>query len=508
MSAPYRLEFLAEPELRFRFEQSVASPKDGLTLFGPHKVASGTLRVGLVSTLEGKQRYVEWVKGIRHPIFPKRREDPNHTPFPGFEAAFGVEWPEAPNADLRIDGDELSRVMHIADRHQAIHQSVGLYAGAIERYLRDMGEAAVDLWMVVIPEFVYQLGRPESTVLKAERQESDLLMNKKTATRLLSNLMLFEEDSRAAEIYLYDLNFHNQLKARLLRQKAPVQVVRETTLAPQEFKKTNGMPLRTLQDPATLAWNLTTAAFFKAYGQPWRLGSPRPGVCYVGIVFKRDAFARKDGNACCGAQMFLDSGDGIVFKGAVGPWYSADTKTFHLSREKAKELMNLVVEAYSYSHGGQAPSELFIHGKTSFNQVEWEGFSESVPPGTKVTCVRIREGQSLKLFRLGKTSVPRGLLWVVSSRKAFLWSKGFVPRLQTYPGREVPNPLVIDITQGDGDIRTVAADVFSLTKLNYNACIYGDGLPVTLRFADTVGEILTAGPVPEDLPPLPFRYYI
>jgi len=31
---------------------------------------------------------------------------------------------------------------------------------------------------------------------------------------------------------------------------------------------------------------------------------------------------------------------------------------------------------------------------------------------------------------------------------------------------------------------------------------------VTLRFADAIGEILTAGPIPVDLPPLPFRFYI
>ncbi len=35
-------------------------------------------------------------------------------------------------------------------------------------------------------------------------------------------------------------------------------------------------------------------------------------------------------------------------------------------------------------------------------------------------------------------------------------------------------------------------DVLALTKLNYNACIYGDGLPVTLRFSDLIGNILTA----------------
>ncbi len=53
----------------------------------------------------------------------------------------------------------------------------------------------------------------------------------------------------------------------------------------------------------------------------------------------------------------------------------------------------------------------------------------------------------------------------------------------------------------------VLSDVLRRTKLNFNACIYADGLPVTLRFADAVGEILTASPL-ESIPPLPFRHYI
>jgi hypothetical protein len=43
----------------------------------------------------------------------------------------------------------------------------------------------------------------------------------------------------------------------------------------------------------------------------------------------------------------------------------------------------------------------------------------------------------------------------------------------------------------------------SLTKLNFNAAEYCDKLPVTLRFADLVGEILTAGPITPHAP-LPF----
>ena len=46
------------------------------------------------------------------------------------------------------------------------------------------------------------------------------------------------------------------------------------------------------------------------------------------------------------------------------------------------------------------------------------------------------------------------------------------------------------------------------SKLNYNACLFGDGEPVTLKFADAVGEILTAAPLAPDTPPLPFKYYI
>lgn len=51
------------------------------------------------------------------------------------------------------------------------------------------------------------------------------------------------------------------------------------------------------------------------------------------------------------------------------------------------------------------------------------------------------------------------------------------------------------------------SDVMGLTKVNFNACVFADGLPVTLKFADAVGDILTAAPV-GDLPPLPFRHYI
>ena len=56
-------------------------------------------------------------------------------------------------------------------------------------------------------------------------------------------------------------------------------------------------------------------------------------------------------------------------------------------------------------------------------------------------------------------------------------------------------------------IGTILQDILALTKLNYNASDFADGTPITLKFADNVGEVLTAGPIGETAP-LPFRYYI
>jgi hypothetical protein len=47
----------------------------------------------------------------------------------------------------------------------------------------------------------------------------------------------------------------------------------------------------------------------------------------------------------------------------------------------------------------------------------------------------------------------------------------------------------------------------ALTKVNFNGCSFSDGLPVTLKFANAIGEILTAAPELE-VAPQPFKYYI
>lgn len=506
MASESVLSYIPEPDLTFGYGQSMPYPKDGLMLFGPlaYGRAPAEVRVGIVGHASGLARYKRWVKKINGYI-PPERDVAHHSSYPGFETVFGCKWPEEPICALEVPEDQIRRHLYLSDRHEAIYKTVELYEQAIARYCREE-EGHVDLWFVVILEEIFQLGRPKSVVPKELQIRSAVEMNARRARALQIQPTLFTEDNEAAELYRYELHFHNQLKARLLQSRAVVQVVRETSLAPEDFV-TQGRPLRRVQDPATLAWNLTTTSFFKASGRPWKLTNVRDGVCYVGLVFKQDETSGQVGNACCGAQMFLDSGDGLVFKGAVGPWYSSKTGEFHLSREKASALMGMVVDAYRQQHR-QNPKEMFIHGRTRFDWDEWNGFRDSVPRGTNLVGIRIRDDKTLKLYEQGRRPVLRGTACQVSTRKGYLWTRGYVTRLQTYAGREVPNPMSIEICRGTADLRQVMGDIMGLTKVNFNACIYADGYPVTLRFADRVGEILTAAPMSASLPPLPFKHYI
>ncbi len=502
------LDFIAEPELIFGSGQKVTSPKDGLFLFGPlaNDALSGNLRIGVLGTAPGIQLFNAWVDEVRGFIPALESKSAQHRPFPGFAAVFGVELPSKFACELVVTDEQIDSALHISDRHVAIFKTVDIYANAIQRFLNEE-EAVVDLWFVVIPERIYHYGRPKSMVPLDKRVDSGILMNRKLAKALISEPSLFDVDNQATEPYQYEVNFHNQLKARLLEgsNRAVVQIVRETAIAPAAFVKSNGMPLRRTQDAATIAWNLCTTAFFKTGKRPWKLARVRDRVCYIGLVFKQVLNAT-EGSACCGAQMFLDSGDGLVFKSVVGAWRSAGSYDYHLTRTSAHALLSTVMDAYIVKEGCY-PSEVFIHGKSGFDNEEWEGFSSALPATSKLVGVRIRPSRSIKLYRPGKSPMLRGCALRVSDNAGFLWTKGFIPYLNTYPGRETPNPLRIDVLRGHADLLTVMADVMALTKLNFNACIFSDGLPVTLRFADAVGEILTAGPAASG-PPLPFKHYI
>lgn len=511
-----QLMYIDEPKLEFRFGQQLEYSRDGLYLYGPvdAREAPRSVRYGVIGTKPGIDRFQRWARQVSSfiPVPPQRRGakavEPHHVPFPGFSEAFNALWSATPSRVLDdIDENDLHRRMHIGNRHEAIKLAVDVY---VDRLISEQkrSEDPPAFWYVVVPEFVYELGRPQSSVPRAERVEGKVTLKERDALKLGMQPTLFGLDEEEAEVYRYEKNFRRQLKARLLDHQVVTQIVRESTLAPNDFLKSNGDPKRRVEDPATIAWKLCTGSYYKSGGRPWQIAAMRPGVCYVGLVYKRQGEDEGSRYSVCAAQMFLSDGEGVVFRGALGPWFHPDTKQFHLDQAAAARLVGTVLNEYKNRHG-KVPAELFIHAKSSFNDDEWAGFRESCRgTSTNVVGVQISDAwDQLKLFRPGAYPVIRGTAMAVNEKSGFLWTSGFVPRLGTYMGPDTPNPLQVSIRRGEASLETVMRDVLALSKINFNTCLFNDREPVTIRFADAIGDILAAAPMSGE-PMLPFKFYI
>lgn len=491
---------LSEPPLEFRHGQDTEDPHDGLSLFGPYDVDFPShprnISYALVGTVEGMEAFSQWSRRIQSAVHPEG--DPRLWPlFPGFEAAFACIWPEQPVHGVTIDPEKLGLAVSNLDQHKRTGGVVDFYIDAIGK--QSKRDEPLDVVVCIVPDIVYQNCRPQSIVTEGVGYSVTTRIRRERESGQLDLL-----DSYAPQIYTYSPDFRRQIKARAMEYNIPIQIIRESTLrlTPQTDKKQRG--LTTLSDRA---WNLGVALYYKAGGKPWRLKSAREGVCYIGIAYRRKDPTSASKTACCAAQMFLDSGDGIVFMGEYGPWYSPDNNQFHISKGAAQRLLNGVLNTYKDLEG-KPLKEVFLHCRSGIDHEEFEGFQSACPLGIKLVGIRVRqERNSLKLFREGGMPVIRGTLWKTNERSGYLWASGFKPRLGTYDGWEIPIPLRIDIQHGEASIENVAKDIFALTKLNYNACRLGESEPVTIGFSDAVGEILVSNPTVSYRSPK-FKFYI
>lgn len=510
-----RVEHLSEPLLEFASGQRSAHPKDGLFLYGPHAKSKKIqeIRVGVVGTPEGIVHFRVWSNKLKQiievpPPGKGEKADRLHLAnFPGIDQAFGISFDPNECSALSIPLKEIERATGMANLNESVDKVARLYIDRVQKHLRN-DERSVDVWVLVLPEIIYERCRPGSKRTGLNLEAGNFGRRAKTKENLPLLALAGVIDQSAEAIFEDVPDFHRRIKAEFLNI-APTQLVRETTLAPDTFVNKAGYPVRKTQDAATVAWNLATGLYYKTQARPpWRLAVIRPGVCYIGMVYK-SLPNDPDGHSCCAAQMFLNEGDGVVFRGANGPWKTGDYD-YHLKPEAAKKLLTLVLETYASDHGGP-PSELFIHGQTYFNDEEWNAFVSAAPTETNIIGVRIRPtAGETKLFRDGDYPVLRGTALILDDQTAYLWTTGYIPQLDTYIGPETPNPLHITVMRSKDakpDIVNVLEDIMGLTKINYNSCNFNDGLPVTVRFARMVGDVLTMGSA-KGQEKQPFKYYV
>lgn len=510
---------LDEPLLTFGEEQTTEDPRDGLALFGPHGRRSSLPDHVVIGSEAGITLWHQWVQALNHPAscvkIDRQRPWP---PYPGFDVAFGAQWPD-PIKTYTLDAEKLSESARKADRSERTYSVTNMYLAPVDQIRKLDAKPAVVV--CVVPDEVYLNCRSQSYVKdisdSRKTQEERTFLSGALKDRKSGQGRMFDDDSEFGEAaehleqYGLSPDFRRQLKARMMPDELPVQIIKESTLAISDQVR-NGEPgTNPLSDRL---WNFGTAIFYKCGLKPWKTPWARDGVCYVGLAYRQ----AEQGNACCAAQMFLDSGDGIVFVGEFGPWYSEEKGEFHLSRKAAEKLLRGTIDTYQ-KQDGRPLREIFLHARSGINTEEYKGFVEACADDVKVVAIRVQQDRSgprlfrydrhPKAVRRGMQPVLRGTFWQRTKYHGLLFTTGFKPRIATYDGWEVPVPVSITVQHGDADLIQVATDILGLTKLNYNTCQLGESKPITIKYSDKIGEILLANPEvdPKDWQHN-FKYYI
>jgi hypothetical protein len=91
-------------------------------------------------------------------------------------------------------------------------------------------------------------------------------------------------------------------------------------------------------------------------------------------------------------------------------------------------------------------------------------------------------------------------------RQRTLFTTGYVPYWDEYPGPHVPAPIQIG-SVGETDIKSRASEILALSKMNWNSSEGVARHPITLSFARKVGSVMTK--MGEDPEPNPsYRFYM
>lgn len=291
-------------------------------------------------------------------------------------------------------------------------------------------------------------------------------------------------------------NLRRYIKAQLIARNnaIPVQLILENTLTRKGRRR--------LQEKSMVAWNFVNACYYKNEGTPWTLDIQDKNTCFIGISFNRVINADNNNVRASIAQAFNYEGKGLVFIGKQFEWdpNRFNTPAPHLTFEYASDLISMILREYERFNGIR-PTRVVIHKTTDF----WTGTinpefaeTEGLKKGIKDTLggdisldlVTVKSSKFKLLRGEGEYPVIRGTFVEIDRSYGILYTTGYIPYYETYPGMHIPRPLDVIKFEGDTTITKLSQEILALTKLNFNNCNYYDGLPITIRFAQKVGEII------------------
>lgn len=483
-----KVELLPEPTLEFGYGGTHIDIRAGLTRYGPfdqpQAAAPKQIRLGLVGTAQSVDGVAGWLERCREGVFAKQSRQPNLFPaFPGCGPEMGLRASLILSSDLRreIPQRYITDLIQACDRSELIARAAELF---INEFAYLVEYANVDVLVCAWPMDLLDAIEPDDPTADSDEEE------------------------RGSHQAGHRLDFHDFLKARAMGLKKPVQVIRPTTYDEQLRRRQKRSPdkVRQIQDPATCAWNIHTALYYKAGGTPWRLirDPSEYAACYVGVSF----YQTLDGSELqtSVAQVFNQRGEGIVLRGGKAKISQHDRQP-HLAQEDARRLLTDTLEKYRQTHR-HLPARIVLHKTSPFNQAELDGFATAADENRidLLDLVSIRKSNT-RLFRSAVYPTLRGTLLSLEQDVQILYTRGSVEFFATWPGLYVPMPRRLTYASASQSPRFLAQEALALTKMNWNNTQFDGGDPITIRAARQVSSMLRY--ISDDEPIEPrYSYYM
>lgn len=486
----FRSWHVPEPKLVFAHNQLHEDPKTGLAVFGPLSATAGhrtVVRLGIVGTGDTIQTTRLFLQALKSRVVAgtnakgKPLDRLLHPDFPGLSFDTRLQCEAEVTAVETLTQAQVKGVIDKEGRPARVEGMVKLVS---ERTLALAAkDPAPDVILVVLPQEIRDAcgglsvpgGRNKVFIPRHIRfqQESDEQAAARRQSLLFTSSAVVEEEEEDNETLTLD--FHNALKATIMKGHVPIQLIWEPTLR----------GARTKEDPATIAWNIVTALMYKAGNIPWQLNAQDPNTCFVGISFFQDGKS-KDSKASL-AQAFAQNGEGIVLKGENAAWDPLERQA-HLSQEGAKRTLERVLADFKTRFQG-LPRRVVIHKTSRYSQGELTGFRQALE-GVHTHDFLALTDRGIRLMRMGKEPPLRGTVAELGRRDYAVFTIGYVPYVRAYPGMRIPSPIEICEHHGDSDAEKVCSEVIALTKLNWNNCRLATRDPITIAFSKKVASIL------------------
>lgn len=483
-----RIECLLEPDLEFGNGVIGPEPKRMLRQAGPfdRQESPDIIRLGLVGPAIEIAAAKLWIPKLNNLLVSREGNGKRFRDYPGAPKAFSAKFELDDRFVRPLDDGRLLYALAAKQPAERFDALLELYEGRITSLFNDKRP---DCILVCFPEEVAtlrianpQLSDSERNVLERiqAEEESDQLSLFGVLGATPEELKLASELRPQAEELLFR-NFYRALKAKVMcdSNPIPIQVIRRHTYVDAEAK----------QSEATRAWNLATSLYYKSGRIPWRPAGLPNDTCFVGISFHH--LKRRAGEVMYAsvAQAFANEMDPFTIKGAAIPPHQRINRQPYLTRDQAADLMARVIDAYK-EQVGIPPTRVVVHKTSRYLSDEEIGFRTEALKRTPA-CDLVWMGEtSFRLLRKGMQEPWRGTFCSIGKSEHYLFTTGYVPYWDEYPGPHVPAPLQIG-SAGDTDLRERAREILMLSKMNWNSAEGVARHPITLSFARKVGTIMT-----------------